>query len=172
MSTIHVCPLSRLHDTVSVCGARRIVTLINNQTQVVRPETVAEPDHLFLGFNDISEPAEGLVLPGEDHVRRFLDFVGSWDQEGPLVIHCWAGVSRSTAAAFTAVCALRPDLDEEEIAWRLRSRSPQASPNRRFVSLADGILGRGGRMNQAIERIGRGADCFEGTVFSLSVSDD
>ncbi|MYZ48151.1 tyrosine phosphatase family protein [Propylenella binzhouense] len=171
MSTIHVCPLSRLGETVEICGARHVVTLLGDLTRVSRPACVSEADHLVLGFNDIAEPMEGFVAPGEAHVRRFLDFVQRWDRSAPLVIHCFAGVSRSTAAAYTALCALRPDLDEEQTAWRLRSLSPQATPNRLFVSIADALLARDGRMIAAVERIGRGADCFEGTVFSLDVAD-
>jgi hypothetical protein len=87
-----------------------------------------------------------------------------------LLIHCWAGISRSTAAAYMlTVCALNPDRDEEEIADTLRQAAPSATPNPRLVSLADGVLGREGRMVQAISRIGRGETAGEGTPFSLSL---
>ena len=84
-----------------------------------------------------------------------------------MLIHCWAGISRSTAAAYTALCMLRPDSDEEALARELRAASPSATPNRLIVSLADDILGRDGRMVKAIAGIGRGADAFEGTPFIL-----
>ena len=57
--------------------------------------------------------------------------------------------------------------DEEQIATELRAAAPSATPNARLVAIADDILGRDGRMRGAIERIGRGADAFEGTPFSL-----
>lgn len=88
-----------------------------------------------------------------------------------MVIHCWAGVSRSTAGAFTALCLFRPDLPETVIAERLRARSPEATPNARLVALADARLGREGRMIEAIRRIGRGADAFEGSVFSMVIDE-
>ena len=94
-----------------------------------------------------------------------------WDRAAPIVVHCFAGISRSTAAAFSALCAARPDLDEEEIALRLRARSPEATPNARIVALADEILGRSGRMVRAVEKIGRGAEAFEGTVFALRLDE-
>ena len=81
--------------------------------------------------------------------------------------YTFTGISRSTAAAFTALCLYRPSADEEEIAWELREASPSATPNRLIVSLADDVLGRSGRMVRAIEQIGRGADAFEGTPFVL-----
>lgn len=171
MTAIYVCPLSRLAATVAAARARHVVTLINDGMPVLRPAEIAAENHLHIGINDICEPIEGMVAPGEAHVGRFLDFVARWDRAAPVVVHCWAGVSRSTGAAFSAVCALRPDLDEEEIAWRLRRRSPEATPNRLFVAVADRLLGRDGRMVAAVDRIGRGATCLEGSVFSFAIDE-
>ncbi len=150
-------------------GARHVVTLINVGTPVVRPPAIAEADHLFVGVSDITDALDGHVLPDEAHVRRLLDFVRAWDRARPLVIHCYAGISRSTAAAFIATCALRPDRDEAEIARELRLASPSATPNRRLVAVADAMLGRDGRMVAAIAAIGRGADAFEGEPFSVTI---
>ena len=52
----------------------------------------------------------------------------AWGGQGPMVVHCWAGISRSTAAAFTALCAINPQVPEELIARRLREASPTAYP--------------------------------------------
>lgn len=171
MPAIYVCPLSRLGETVEQSGARHIVTMINTGTVVRRPESVPEDNHLFLGFNDISTPIEGMRLPGQDHMDAYLSFLERWDRGNPIVVHCFAGVSRSTAGAFTAMCFFRPDLAEKEVALRLRRASPSATPNIRLVELADASLGRSGRMVDAINEIGRGADAFEGNVFSLTIDD-
>ena len=171
MSAIYVCPLSRLQETVSNSGALHVVTLINRDTPVPRPADVEVANHLFIGIHDICEPADGMICPAEEHVRELLDFVAGWDRRAPIVVHCFAGISRSTAAAFSAYCAVRPDADETEIAARLRRRSPEATPNARIVAMADAILGRDGRMIRAVERIGRGADGFEGTVFALRLDE-
>lgn len=167
MPTLHVSPLSKLRETVARSGASHLVTLINVGTVVERPPGIAESRHLFLGMSDIGAPMEGHVVPAQEHVEHFLAFVRRWDRAAPLVIHCWAGISRSTAAAYIAACALGPRRDEEEIAADLRATAPSATPNARLVAIADGMLGRDGRMSAAIERIGRGADAFEGTPFSL-----
>ena len=92
------------------------------------------------------------------------------DRTEPMVIHCWAGISRSTAAAYIAACTLGPDRDEVEVANVLRAAAPSATPNARLVALADAALGRRGRMVRAIERIGRGADAFEGTPFAMPLA--
>jgi predicted protein tyrosine phosphatase len=132
---------------------------------------VAAQNHLFLGIHDICEEMDGMVCPAEEHLHEFLGFVGRWDRRAAMVIHCYAGISRSTAAGFSAFCAIRPDLDEMDVALRLRQRSPEATPNIRIVAVADEILGRGGRMVRAMERIGRGADAAEGSVFALRLDE-
>ena len=163
--------MKALAATVEATGARHVVTLINQGTPVSRPAAVQAEDHLFLGMNDIVTPMEGYVAPGEAHVDRLLGFVdGWWRSHGtasPLVVHCWAGISRSTAAAYITACAIHPAQDEDELARELRRLSPSATPNLRLVSIADQKLGRGGRMVEAIERIGRGREAFEGEPFSL-----
>ncbi len=171
MSAIVVCPLSRLAETVAEYRASHIVTLVNAGTVFSRPPVVPAENHLHVAIHDISEPAEGMTCPAQVHVNEYLEFVGRWDRASPIVVHCFAGISRSTAGAFSALCAARPDLDEELIALRLRARSPEATPNARFVALADEILGRSGRMVRAVEKIGRGADAFEGTVFALPIDE-
>ncbi|MGX5732709.1 tyrosine phosphatase family protein [Bosea thiooxidans] len=167
MPSLHVSSLSRLHETVAAVRASHVVTLINVGTVVERPPTISAERHLFLGMSDIAAPVDGHILPAQEHVARLICFVGDWDRQAPMVIHCWAGISRSTAAAFIAACTLRPDRDEEEVADALRAAAPSATPNARLVALADAALGRRGRMIRAIERIGRGADAFEGTPFAM-----
>jgi predicted protein tyrosine phosphatase len=166
---IHVCSLARLHATVQDTGARHIVTLINDQTAVVRPASVAEADHLFLGMHDIATEIEGFRAPAEDHVLRLLSFVQGWHRRTPMVVHCFAGISRSTAAAFITACALNPKRSEAAIAQQIRDSSPTAFPNPRLVSFADKILGRDGRMIAAIEGIGRGVESAEGHPFRLDL---
>jgi predicted protein tyrosine phosphatase len=169
MSRVYVCSLARIGSTVAQTGASHLVTLINAGTPVERPASIPDERHLFLAMNDILEPLEGMTPPGADHVETLLDFVQGWNGEKPIVVHCFAGISRSTAAAFITVCALRPERDEAEIASLIRKGSASATPNLRLVRLADERLGRNGRMVRAIESIGRGHDAFEGHPFSLKL---
>jgi predicted protein tyrosine phosphatase len=166
---IHVCSLARLHETVESVGARHIITLMRNTDQVVRPAQVAEQNHLILSMDDISEPLEGYELPGEVHVERLIKFVRGWDRATPVVVHCYAGISRSTAAAYTAACTVNPQRDEAEIAKALRAASPIATPNARIVALADQALGRSGRMVRAIQEIGLGQSAYEGNPFRIDL---
>ena len=169
MPEVHVCPLSLVPDTVARARASHLVSLINDSTPVARPHGIPAANHLFLGVNDIVEPMEGMIVPAADHVRDLIDFVNGWDRERPIVVHCFAGISRSTAAAYITLCAVNPSRDEEEIARHLRSASRFASPNPLIVALGDRLLGRAGRMVDAIAAIGRGEEAVESIPFAIPI---
>ena len=166
---IHVCSLARLQETVELTGARHVVSLIGDEGRVARPPAIAPENHLWLRLHDISEPLDGYIAPAEEHVADLLKFVREWDRRAPLVVHCYMGISRSTATAFATVCALNPHRDEATIAQALRRASVTATPNARIVSLADRLLGREGRMIAAIETIGRGDLTAEAAPFRLDL---
>ena len=166
---IHVCSLARLHDTVETTGALHVVTLLKDTDRVERPKSIVAANHLILGMDDISAPMDGYVIPCDEHVTRLIAFVRGWERAKPLVVHCYAGISRSTAGAYVAACALNPRRDEMAIARELRRLSPTATPNMRIVSLADRMLGRDGRMVAAIDSIGRGEMAYEGHPFRLDL---
>jgi predicted protein tyrosine phosphatase len=164
---IYVAPLSLVGTTVEDARVSHLVTLINGDTLVPTPPSITPDRHLRLGMNDICEPSVGLVLPCEEHVAELVQFALDWDRKAPLLIHCWAGISRSTAAAFITLCALNPEADEFGLARALRRASVTAYPNRRLVALGDEVLSRSGRMIAAVEDIGRGELADEGQVFAL-----
>ncbi|MCK0206939.1 tyrosine phosphatase family protein [Starkeya koreensis] len=164
---IHVCPLSRLDETVTRTGAAHVLSVINLGTPVALPASVARDNHLFVGFNDIVAPQDGLIHPAAEHVDAILGFVRRWPREAPLVVHCFAGISRSTASAYIAACALSPYRDEAAIAQALRVSSPVATPNALLVALADAALGRQGRMVAAVAAIGRGREAMENEPFEI-----
>lgn len=166
-----VCSLSAIHDVAAQTGASHMLTVISSGSDVQRPASIAAKDHLYLEFNDITAPAHGLVPPSPADVEKILAFGQSWDQRAPMIVHCWAGVSRSTAAGYILSHALTPGSNPHDLARLLRSRAPWASPNGRMVGFADDLLGAGGQMRQAITSIGRGAMAYEGKPFTLPVGD-
>ena len=166
---IHVCSLARLHDTVAETGASHIVTLLRLIDRVQRPATVAESNHLILGMDDIAMPIDGYTHPAEEHVHDLIKFVQRWDRRAPVVMHCYAGISRSTAGAFISACALNPDRDELTIARAIRQSSKTAMPNIMLVGHADRILRRKGRMVAAVEALGPGLPSLEGEPFRLDL---
>ena len=139
----------------------------------------AEPDpicgdahHLALRFNDITAPMAGHVAPSADTVRVILAFGERWRAAAtgaPLLVHCFAGISRSTAAAYMLACAFSPRGREEALARALRTASPTATPNSLMVALADDLLDRRGRMIASVEALGRGVFAAEGAPFDLAI---
>ena len=166
---IHVCSLARLHDTVAETRASHIVTLLRLIDRVQRPTSIAEANHLILGMDDIMTPMDGYIHPAEEHVHDLIEFVQRWDRRAPVVMHCYAGISRSTAGAFITASALTPGRDEASIVQAIRKSSATAAPNIMLVGHADRILGRKGRMIAAVEALGPGMAALEGEPFRLDL---
>jgi predicted protein tyrosine phosphatase len=162
---IIVCGLNVAQVQIDLHKAKSVIGILGPETP--HPQYSNIDNHLKLTFNDINIDTPGLVSPREQDAKRLISFVECWDQKQPMLIHCWAGISRSTASAFAALCILRPRQDEMEIARELRNASPSATPNRLITRQVDQILGRQGRMLAAVEAIGRGATAFEGSPFTL-----
>jgi predicted protein tyrosine phosphatase len=167
---IHVCSLARLNETITATGARHVVTLLGHEDQVPLPSSIARGNYLRLHVHDIVETSPGQIPPDVEHVERLLTFVRSWKRDTPMVIHCWAGISRSSAAAFTTVCALNPRRDEHEIAQAMRAASPTAQPNARIVRFADQLLGRNGRMVDAVQAISPSVPAIQAEPFRIDLA--
>jgi len=166
---IHVCSLAALADTVKATGASHVLTVMAKVDQVQRPGSVLPANHLKVQMDDITEQIDGFVVPSDSHIAQVLNFVRGWDRRAPMVVHCYAGISRSTASAFAAACLLNPHRDEISIARQIRAASPIAQPNRLIVSLADKALGREGRMLRALDEMGPGRMMVEGRPFRIDL---
>ena len=163
--TLVVCPLHELAGEIARSRPARVISLLNpNQAT---PDAPGDVSRLMLRFHDIAEPSPGLIAPDRAMVEALLAFGRAWTEPGPMVVHCWMGISRSPAAALALACAADPSRDEEEIALALRRASPTATPNPLIVALADDLLGRGGRLARAAALIGRGMEAAHGLAFQL-----
>ncbi len=113
----------------------------------------------------------GQILPADEHcLNACSPSRPDVDRKAPMVVHCFAGISRSTAAAFAAACAINPNRDEMQIARAIRDASPTAMPNIRIVSIADRMLPRDGPHGAAaVEALGRGQEAMEGHPFRLDL---
>ncbi len=133
---IIVCPLSALETSLRETAASRMISLSGPGKSRKRPDQISD-GFLALEFNDISAPANGLIAPNENHISALISFFQDWNQVSPLLIHCWMGISRSTAAAVIAHACLNPGQDMQKLAARLRAASPSATPNRLMIEIAD-----------------------------------
>jgi len=165
---LYVCPLSGLSGVAADLGRFDLLTLLSPGHAGEDHRALACERHLELSFHDITETRPDLVAPERAIMQAILDFARD-ARDRKLLIHCWAGISRSSAAAYVIACDRNPGF-ERDIAEELRRRAPSVTPNRLMVSLADDLLGRGGRMAEAVHRIGRGADTFEGEAYRLPLS--
>ena len=164
--SIIVCPL---HDVEAIARVRRpshILSLISPSAEPTGFQRLA-PYHLELRFNDIAEPRDGLIEPSAEHIHSIIEFGRSSRAQGPLLIHCWAGVSRSPAAAFI-ITFDRARPTPKHLAASLRSAAPYCSPNPRMIALADEALEAQGDLSKAIAEIGRGKETYWGSAFDIS----
>jgi len=110
------------------------------------PGVTSIPHHLCLHFDDVytDEDAEmGFTLPQSNQIEQIIDFAHHL-MGLQVMIHCFKGNSRSTAAALI-VLSLHLQ-DERMAALLVRQIRPTAHPNRRMISLADTLLGRNGKL--------------------------
>ncbi|QUS41066.1 hypothetical protein RPMA_21125 [Tardiphaga alba] len=163
---IHVTSLRGLRPVAETLPVFDLLTLLSPSATEPDWNGMVRERHIRLSFHDIVEHAPDLVAPDMDMMRAILDFGRGAIEGRPLLIHCWAGISRSSAAAYAITCDRNPGY-EAEIADELRRRSPYVTPNKLMVKLADDMLGRDGRMSEAIARIGRGAETAEGAPYQL-----
>ncbi len=169
---IIVCPLSRAPEIARDRKPSHVVSLLDPGSAFPALAGYDSGRHLRIGVHDIEADDAGFEAVCDKRIRSILKFVGGWERTAPILIHCYAGISRSTATAFITACAHNPTMEEATIALALRAASATASPNRRFVALADSAMGRAGRMVAAIDAIGRGphwSEVGEAAPFTLAV---
>jgi predicted protein tyrosine phosphatase len=171
MPRLLVTPLSALPGALSEHAPSHLVSLLSPDHMIPTPAGFAAGTHLKLGINDIVDAAAGPAPPGREHVDALLEFSRRWDGRQPLLIHCWAGISRSMASAFTILCDRLGAGREEEIALAMRRRAPHAHPNRLLVRHADEALGRGGAMVKAVEHMGSAILVEEGVTTHFPLVD-
>ena len=147
-----VCPLHQVPLMLETHAPSHILTLLAPGLRPPGSGGIAPDRHLKLSMNDITAPMPGLVTPHMNHIEAILHFAAGWDRKAPMLIHCSAGISRSTAAAYIVACLHAGAGHEEALAQSLRALAPSATPNRLMVTLADDLLHRQGRMSDAITK--------------------
>jgi predicted protein tyrosine phosphatase len=164
MSLILVTPLSAVPAVIRSRRPSHLVTLLSPEHMIDTPDGFPVERHLRLGVNDIVDAEAGDNPPARSHVRELLDFSRAWEGDDPILVHCWAGVSRSMAATYAILCDRLGPGCELHAAQAIRNRAPHAYPNALMVQYADDLLDRHGRMVEAIKGIGAGVMVAEGVI--------
>ena len=109
------------------------------------------PDRHLILYADRESSAASIAEAARGRARTLIDFAGRWDGGCDILIHCNRGVSRSTAAAYVILCMREPQTPEAVLMRRLRAAAPHADPCPLLITYADEILGRDGRMADALD---------------------
>jgi predicted protein tyrosine phosphatase len=152
-SALTVCGLDEL-DLHSGRGVTHVLSILDPECP--EPEAFEEFDPHFratLRFHDAIEPESGVVLPQKSDVYAILAFGRDAGDVRHLLIHCHAGISRSTAAMLMILAQAHPRESEDAIVERLAEIRPQAWPNSRMIAFGDELLGRDGRLSAAVAGI-------------------
>ncbi|MGE0624106.1 MAG: tyrosine phosphatase family protein [Pseudomonadales bacterium] len=166
--TIFVTSLFEMPRFVRELAPVRVLSIIQPELQPERPRELEEARHLRVAVHDISEHSPDQILAARRDVETLIDFAQSWDPaEGAFLAHCYAGVSRSTAAALIA--ATMKTGDPHWSARQLRAAAPHAQPNRRIIALADEVLALDGELIRARESMGQAMSVFEGPLTVLRI---
>jgi predicted protein tyrosine phosphatase len=106
---------------------------------------------LELRFHDVIEAGPGWIAPERRDVEQLLTFGRDLTEArgAHLLVHCHAGVSRSTAAATLILAQARPDRPAEEVLQAIVRQRSHAWPNLRILELGDALLERRGEVVDA-----------------------
>jgi predicted protein tyrosine phosphatase len=154
---------------ITICGLDELA--LHNEARVSHVLSIMDPDwpvpevfgtygeheKLELRFHDIIEDQPGMTPPLASHVDELLAFGRGLDREagGHLLVHCHAGISRSSASMALLVAQALPAADPAVIFAELLRIRPKIWPNLRIIEMGDAALGRGGAMVAAVPRIYR-----------------
>ena len=159
------------HAKLTICGLQELdehsARSVTHVLSILDPGW-PEPEAFFtydphrrttLHFHDEIEPAPGIELPRREHMEQILAFGRSLQRDlaeradAHLLVHCHAGISRSTAAMTALLAQADSSLDEDTIFERVLAVRPKAWPNSLMIGFADELLSRGGRLTRAMGQL-------------------
>ncbi len=156
---------------ITVCGIDELAG--HCETGASHVLSILDPDHpvpaafggfgehekLELRFHDIIEETPGQILPQPEHVRAILtlgqDLLAEPAERRHLLVHCHAGISRSTAGMVLILAQALPDQPAEAILRMVHGIREKAWPNLRLIELGDAMLGRDGTLVMATHALHR-----------------
>jgi predicted protein tyrosine phosphatase len=116
-------------------------------------------EKLELRFDDIIEDLPGQLPPQPEHIERILAFgrtlAAEPRRDAHLLVHCHAGISRSTASMVLLVAQALPDLPADRVLARIHGIREKAWPNLRMIEIGDAMLRRNGTLIEAAHALHR-----------------
>jgi predicted protein tyrosine phosphatase len=145
-----VCSKSQVHKLVNDVSATHLITMLDPDDHIFKPNSIQRENHLFLLFEDEEDPSHPRA-PSIEHCQRILDFGKQLPDDAVTVVHCFAGMCRSTASALALHYQKHGDLAAAR-AWLAEDR-PQAMPNMLMAEYFDKLLGLNGKFLDLCDQI-------------------
>jgi predicted protein tyrosine phosphatase len=139
-------------------GITHVLSIIDpDWAEVAAIASFMPHQRLALRCHDIIEPAPDRLPPSREDVAQLLAFGRTLAPGDHLLVHCHAGISRSTAAATLILAQAEPQRPAYEVLEQVTTLRPRAWPNLRILEFGDALLGRRGEIPAAASAIYRRA---------------
>jgi predicted protein tyrosine phosphatase len=146
-----------------------LISLMENVDAVFTPTYINPNDHLRLGFHDVEWEIPG-ISPAMADIEKIIELAIRWNGSNkPILVHCVAGVSRSSAAGLI-IASVRQPYNEAKLVWQLKQQAPYCHPNRLMIELADKALSLGGKLIDAVTNMGEPDNDARPKPYVLNVS--
>lgn len=152
-----ICGVSEL-DGHCAAGVTHVLSILDPGTPSPAGLDSLGPHHrVELRFDDVVQEHIGYRAPTEADVAAVLEFGEHLLRDVPrqdrhhVLVHCWMGISRSTASGAMLLAQHAPGHEEAafDVLYGVR---PRCWPNSRMIGFADTLLGRRGALVRAYER--------------------
>ncbi len=152
-----VCGIAELGDQCAF-GVSHVLSILDPAA----PEppvfaSVGEHERLELRFDDVIAPMPEQIVPTAREVEEILAFGRGLEAESDahLLVHCHAGISRSTAAMTLILAQARPDLPPAAVLDEVLRIRHHAWPNLLILEIGDRLLSRRGGLVRAVGAVYR-----------------
>ena len=156
MKSLHICTRTAVSKTIKRHGVTHVLSLTDADKRPFLHPSFNKVNWLWLKFEDVLD-AKDYYAPSPEHVQTILEWGSRLPSDAVLLVHCEAGVSRSTATALALLVQERGVDQIDQCVEYLLSVRPQACPNPLITLYADQQLGCGGRLHAASEEVAKKA---------------
>lgn len=149
-----VCSIEKVPAMILFRGATHVLSLLRGpeRNELKMPRAFNKENWLFLDMDDVVN-ADAECAPTKEQVAQILAWGRALPSDAKVVVHCYAGVSRSTAAALSIkVQQLGVDRIDEAVKWLVQVR-PVCCPNPVITRFADELLGANGKLHEVAEAV-------------------
>ncbi len=142
--------VSNLEDADELCNtwATKCVSLLGPEYKDLYKTT---PTRLVVYFDDVDfypKPGSRWIAPHPNQIKEVLEFCKSLDDSDKLLVHCKAGISRSTAMLIGILCLHK--VTPAKALTAVRQVRPELWPNKLMIQFCDDILNLNSALIKAV----------------------